>query len=47
MVHIYADINPLTPGSFEWNFIKVMFKLTHVIDGWGISCPDMNTNVPY
>ena len=28
----------LTPGRFEWNFGKVIFKLILVIVGWGISC---------
>ena len=31
-------INSLTPGSFEWHFGKVIFKLISVTDGWGISC---------
>ena len=31
------SVNPLTPGRLEWKFIKVVFKLTLVIDGWGIS----------
>ena len=30
--------NPLTPGSFEWYFGEVIFKLISVTDGWGISC---------
>ena len=30
--------NSLVPGRFWWNFWEVIFMLTLVIDGWGISC---------
>ena len=32
------SINSLAPGSFEWNFTRIIFKLISVISGWGISC---------
>ena len=31
-------VNSLAHGRFAWNVILVIFKLTSVIDGWGISC---------
>ena len=28
----------LAPGKFEWRFRYLIFQITSVIDGWGISC---------
>ena len=30
--------NSLSPGKFEWNFRYLIFQITLVINGWGISC---------
>ena len=35
---VISLINSWSPGWFEWNFSKVIFKLILVIAGWGISC---------
>ena len=35
--HIPIPINSLAPGRFQFNFRKVIFKLTLVNGGWGIS----------
>ena len=32
------EVNSLAPGRFQFNFRKVIFKLTLVNGGWGISC---------
>ena len=32
------NINSLAPGTFEWNFKYVIFKLILGIDGWSLSC---------
>ena len=32
------SFNSLIPGRFKWNFWYMHFKLTLVIDGWGIYC---------
>ena len=34
----FITFNSLAPGSFEWKLRWIIFKLTSVIDVWGISC---------
>ena len=36
-LYCHDPFNSLTPGSFEWYFGEVIFKLISVTDGWGIS----------
>ena len=37
-VHIQGCLNSVVPGSCEWNFRSVIFKVISVLDGWGIVC---------
>ena len=39
MPHVtLPTITSFAPGSVEWEFRQVIFKLISVIIGWGISC---------
>ena len=33
-----STVNSLTPGRFPWKFIRINFKLSLVLNGWGVSC---------
>ena len=39
LIHSWiTSFNSLAPGKFEWNIWSLIFQITSVTDGWGISC---------